>query len=78
MHRIPHMLRTRLEASYEQQQDSLDPEALAEIVAKVVRDKIDAAVLNALPIVRDEHVSEPVASKDDLDRMLDFFNSDEG
>ena len=72
------MLRAKIEATYEQQQDTLDPETLAEIVAKVVRDKIDTAMLNALPIVRDEHVSEPGVSKDDLDRMLDFFNSDEG
>lgn len=77
MHRIPHMLRTRLEASYEHQQDTLDPETLAQIVANVVQGKLDKLVLNALPIVRDEHVSEPGASKDDLDKMLDFFNADE-
>ena len=75
-HRVPHMLRARLEASYEQEQDRLDPETLAEIVANVVQGKLDKLVLNALPIVRDEHVEQPGASRDDLDKMLDFFNAD--
>ena len=32
---------------------------------------------NELPVVRDEHVNEPGASKDDLDKMLELFNREE-
>src|SRR5260221_8613720 len=73
--RIPAMLRTRLEASYEQQEDCVDPESLAEMVVSAVQDKMDKMVFNALPIVRDEHVVE--ASTDDLDKMLDYFNKED-
>src|SRR5260370_37618407 len=68
--RIPAMLRAKIEGTYDQTQEKVDPESLTDKVVSAVRERLDKMVLSALPIVRDEHVDTPQASKDDLDRML--------
>ncbi len=75
--RIPAMLRSKIEATYDQPQEKIDAEPLADKVVSADRERLDKMVLNALPIVRDEHIEAEGVSRDDLDKMLDFFNADE-
>ena len=72
-HRIPAMLRARLEHSYEEYEQRPDVDKIADKIITSIGELVSHMTVPIQQSVADDDK----ASTDDLDRMLDYFNAED-